>query len=274
MIFNPNTKLLLLWGDPVSHSLSPKIHNYSLSLLNNNNFCYLAWKVSKSQLNLAIDSFKNFNILGSSITVPLKEDIIEYLDYKDDSIKKIKACNTIIKVNKDEIFGYNTDYLGIINSLTAYDLSNKTISILGSGGATRAACYAFNKLNTKVSVFCRNTIKAETLTKDFKIDNIYSFNEISKISESDLIFNATPVGMKGFSQESLVNKKLLNKNMIVFDSIYNPKQTILLKEAQSLGAITINGLPMLIHQAAAQFKLFTSFDMDYDKVSSFVKSDC
>ena len=229
-----NLNICMVIGDPVSHSLSPKMHNAGYKALALD-FLYLAKKVTIEDLKNVPDFMKTFGIIGVSVTAPHKIEIMKFLDGIDEEAEKIVAVNTLINKN-GKIVGYNTDVIAISELLENY--RGKKVAILGEGGMAKAMAYA---------------------ARDFKIFSRKSDNfDSSEIMDFDIIMNATPVGMN--SDESPVQAKFLRKGQIVFDAVYSSEETRLIREAKKAGAETVNGKEILLRQGMLQFKLFTGQD--------------
>ena len=256
-------------GDPVSHSLSPKIHNagyHSLGI--QDNFFYSKIVVNPENIEDFIMNF-NFNeTIGLSCTSPIKELLVKYLDELDESVKMIEAVNTIKNIN-GKLKGFNTDWLGVVTpfELRGIDLKDKHVVVLGTGGAAKAACYGVNRRGGIPVVFGRNQQVGFEMARKFNGEFI-SFNEIDKVQNYRYIFNATTIGMQlkdmDSPNENTLNtpipKQYLNPEMVIFDSIYKPLETELLKNAKEAGATVINGLNMLLYQALEQFRIFTGYE--------------
>ena len=251
-----------LIGNPVSHSISPIIHNTLFKELNINGI-YVPFKVDN--IGDFIREFRGLDVKGYSVTIPHKESVINHLDEIDPMAKKIGAVNTI--VNKDgQLVGFNTDCEAAIKVLEGVDLvsakslgetylKEKKVTIIGAGGVARAIAFGLKERQAQITIINRNYERAQSLATDVgclvrKFDETQAF-------DTDILINATPVGMFPKINETPIDKNKLKPNMIVFDTIYNPIETKLLKEAKAQGCKTINGLSMFVHQAAAQFKLWT-----------------
>lgn len=257
-------KICLVVGDPIEHSLSPQMHSSGYQALGiDDRFVFLAAKVSIENIAYLVTSIKTLGILGVSCTLPHKTAVIDYLDEIDPVAKKIGAVNTL--VNKGgKVKGFNTDWLGIVKPLEQLiDIKNKKVALIGAGGGARAVAYAIDIKGGRLMVFNRSVEKGQALAKEF---NGQSFNldEIALVKTADIIINATSVGMKPEQNKTPIPKEYLCKEQIVFDIIYNPMETRLLKEAKSKGAKIIYGLEMLLEQGVAQFELYTGHSAPVD----------
>lgn len=252
------TKICLIIGDPVEHSLSPQMHNAGYAALSiDDKFVFAASRVKIENLKEFIAGVRAMGIRGVSCTIPHKIDIMPYLDEIDPIAKTIGAVNTIVNDN-GLLKGYNTDWQGIIEPLKKIiDLQNKKVALLGAGGAARAAVYALTKAGAQVVIFNRTAAKAQALAKEFRCET-QELADIGEIKNADIIINATPVGLYPKINTTPLAKKFITKKQIIFDTVYTPYETRLLKEAKQQGAKVIHGAEMLLEQAAAQFALYTN----------------
>jgi len=253
-----------LIGNPVKHSLSPLMHNAAFSYLNLNAE-YKLFEVKPQELRSFILTLQEKKIYGLNVTIPHKEKVMDFLDEISNEANLIGAVNTI-KVADDRLEGFNTDGEGFLKHLTkelGFVPEGKTIAIIGAGGATRAISVHLAKRSPKaISIYDLDKPKAEALARHLEInfkdlefrvsDSIEGLN----IKECDLLVNATPIGMKE-TDPCLVDQNLLHKDMLVYDLIYNPKETKLLKTARLIGARGSNGLGMLLYQGAISFQIWT-----------------
>ena len=268
---NRETKLYGIIGNPVSHSMSPAIHNTAFSEKGLNNI-YVPLKVAD------IDSFmrecRNIDFHGFSVTIPHKESALPFLDDLDHTARKIGAINTIVNQN-GKLIGYNTDCMAAVMGLeyslkeTDETLNNKKISIIGAGGAARAIAFGLKEKGCDITIFNRTIDRAEKLSHDVQC-RFESFEEIHKL-DSDILINTTSIGMFPDVDQTPVPKNILKEGMIVFDAVYNPIETRLLREANENGCHTVNGLSMFINQAAEQFRLWTNIDPPIGLMSKVVK---
>ena len=256
------TAIYGLIGNPVSHSISPIIHNTLFNEMGFNSI-YVPFKVNN--IGNFIREFRGLDVKGYSVTIPHKESIINHLDAIDPMAKKIGAVNTV--VNSDgKLIGFNTDCEAAIKALhSVYKLSEvskkddhlkgKKVTLLGAGGAARAIAFGLKERGAHITIINRNCERAQLLARDVgclcrKLDDPQEI-------ETDILINATPVGMFPKVNETPIAKNKLKHNIVVFDTIYNPIETKLLQDAKAQGCKVVGGLPMFIQQAAAQFKLWT-----------------
>ena len=264
MNINNMTKKYGLIGNPLSKTLSPFIHN-SIYRENNINSIYLTYELKLEDLEKGIEAFKTLGIEGFNITIPFKERIIPYLDNIDETAKKINAINTVKQV-EGELIGYNTDYLGFLKSLELnnIDLNNKNILVLGAGGGSRAISIGLleNNIN-KLYITNRTSNRGIKLVNELrriyndKFIKFTGFNlsELDK-DEIDIIINTTSVGMYPEIDESPMDFKGFQNDLILYDLIYKPLETRFLSEGKIRGYKTINGLEMLYYQAIKKKKIW------------------
>ena len=248
-----NIKKYLVIGNPISHSLSPDLHNYWLKK-NNIDGIYNKEKINLSDLENFFINLKNKKITGANVTVPFKKDVISYMDKLSVEADHTQSVNTIYLKN-DKIVGHNTDIKGFELALKdiGYDVAGKRILILGAGGVVPSIIFALNKMKaSKILISNRTRTKAENLNDYFKHLAIVDWGELP---EFDMIINATSVGLKSNEKLDLDFLKVGN-NKFFYDVIYNPKETNFLKTGKELGNKTENGKKMFIYQAAEAFKIW------------------
>lgn len=257
-------------GDPISHSLSPQMHNTGYEALGiDDQFVYVAAQVEPTYLDEAVRGFRGLNIRGISVTIPHKSRIMDFLDEIDETAQTIGAVNTIVNEN-GVLKGSNTDWLGVVTPLEKIvSLQNKTVALLGAGGAARGAIYGIKQKGGSVTIFNRTVDTAKALADEFDCD-IASLDELEKARDTDIIFNATSVGLN--SDETPLPKEYITDKHIVFDAIYTPHETRLLKDAKERGATVIHGIEMLLHQGMAQFKQFTEKEAPEEKMREVLLS--
>jgi len=265
MIITGQTKICGVIGDPINHSLSPIIQNAAFNALDLN-FVFLAYKVKSANLEDAVNGIRALNIRGLNVTMPHKTRIIDSLDRIDLSAQIIQSVNTVL--NKEKLlFGFNTDGVGALRALkeNGVDPKGRKVLLLGAGGAARAIAYTVAKEADEFVVLNRTIKSAQSLAKLLEktigkkvVSGSLSINDIQRnLQDSDILINATSVGMKPRPQESPVPPRLLRRDLSVMDIVYNPIETRLIKDAKSIGATTIGGVEMLIFQGAASFEIWT-----------------
>ena len=274
------TRLAAVVANPIKHSISPFIHNSAFEATGINGV-YLALEVEVSDLAETVANIRRYQMFGINLSMPYKEEVIPYLDELSDEVRLIGAVNTVVNQNGN-LIGYNTDGKGFFKSLPSFTILGKKMTLLGAGGAAKAViAQAILDGASQVSVFVRSTsmekTKAylETLQSEtgFRVD-LYALEEHSvlqeRIAASDLLVNATSVGMDGKSSPVPENL-LLPENLLVADIIYQPFETPFLQWAKSQGNVAVNGLGMLLYQAAEAFKLWTGKEMPTDQIWDLLK---
>jgi shikimate dehydrogenase len=259
------TRVCGVIGDPIEHTLSPVIHNAAFNAVGID-YAFLAFKVKPKAIENAVNGMRALNIRGLNITMPHKSTVLKYLDRTDLSAQIINSVNTIL--NKDsKLFGFNTDGLGALKALreNGVEPKGRKVLLLGAGGAARAIAYTMAKEADELAVLNRTVKQAQALAKLLEknvnkkiVTGSISPKEIQQnLQDSDILINATSIGMKPKADESLVNSKLLRPDLSVMDIVYNPLETKLAKEAKAAGATVVSGVEMLIYQGAASFELWT-----------------
>ena len=251
------TKICLIIGDPVDHSLSPLMHNTAYSAVGiEEQFVYLAASVPVSQIEAVVAAVKMLGIVGLTCTMPHKTAVIPYLDEVDTIAKKIGAVNSI--VNKNGVLkGYNTDWIGAVTPLKKrISLIGKKILVLGAGGAARAVVYGLVKEKANVTIVNRTFEKAKLLANEFECNSVMECDP-KFISSFDVIFNTTSLGMKPNEKLCPVDSSGMRRGQYLMDAVYFPYETEFLKRGKKMGATIIHGLEMLLYQGVAQFELYT-----------------
>jgi len=252
------TRMYGVAGDPISHSLSPVIMNTAMRR-ENVNAVYLA--LHAKTLKDLLACVREIPIHGLSITMPYKEAILPHLDNTDSHTTKIGACNTVVRAQDGKLYGFNTDTAGVVRPLEQrIALDGARILVLGAGGAARAAVFGLKERGSEVFILNRSAVPAQKLARRAHARTIKRA-DLKKLS-FDVIINATPVGM-GNSKESPLNENEINARY-VFEMIYDPPETRLMKLAQARGAQVIPGIEMFVHQAARQFEIWTGKPAPWD----------
>ena len=269
---NASTKLLGIFGNPVSHSLSPIMHNdwfakYKLNCL------YVAFDVLPENLKSAVESVRTLNISGVNVTVPHKVEVMKYIDTIDDAAKTIGSVNTIVNKN-GKLRGYNTDWQGFITDLKSkkINLKNKTVLVIGAGGAAKAILYSLNKLKVKqIYLTSRTFDKAKLIAKKYKNISVIDINKISAsfLKETDCLVNCSTCGMKKDDKLPFAIKEF-NKKIVFYDIIYN-KETPFKKFAAKNKIKYFSGEGMLIYQGAVSFDKWTGIFPNTKNTLSLIK---
>ena len=274
------TRLAAVVANPIKHSISPFIHNQAFEATNTNGV-YLAWEVEATDLAETVANIRRYQMFGINLSMPYKEQVIPYLDQLSEEARLIGAVNTV--VNRDgTLIGYNTDGKGFFKSLPSFKISGKRMVLLGAGGAAKAIlAQAILDGVSQVSVFVRSASIEKTRPYLEKLQNetgfkadLFALEDVSelqaRITDSDLLVNATSVGMDGVSLP-ISASILLPERLLVADVIYQPFETPFLNWARNQGNHAVNGLGMLLYQAAEAFQLWTRKEMPTDQIWELLK---
>jgi 3-dehydroquinate dehydratase/shikimate dehydrogenase len=263
-------------ADPVGHSLSPQVHNAAFRQAGLN-AVYVPFRVPAQNLERFLSEAGQLGIRGLSVTIPHKEAVIRKLTKIEAAVQGIGAANTIV-FDGPTLTGYNTDYRAAMDSLDRAMLSpsyergpieGKTVLVLGAGGAARAMVYGLAKRNAKVVIASRTSSRAEQLSEQIGCDAI-DWDTRHSVSP-DVLINCTPIGMHPFLDDTPFEKHHLRPAMVVFDMVYNPENTLLIKDARTQGCLVITGVEMFVRQASLQFKLFTGQDAPWELMRDVLK---
>ncbi|MCP5003059.1 MAG: shikimate dehydrogenase [Planctomycetes bacterium] len=253
------TKVYGVVGNPVSHSMSPAIHNFSF-MEKGLNSVYVPLKVV--DIGSFIREFKEINFQGFSITIPHKETILPFLDDIDCTAEEIGAINTVVRKN-GKFKGYNTDSTAAIQGLEN-NMNNSNVkplnkaAIIGAGGVARAVAYGLKAEGYDITIYNRTKARAIQLSHDIGC-GYKGLDEICQV-DANILINCTSIGMFPDIEDSPVPKEVFKPGMVVFDAVYNPIQTRLLLDASDRGCYTVNGITMFVNQAAEQFRLWTGIE--------------
>ncbi len=244
-------------GDPIDHSLSPKIHNHWIKRLGIDSHDYQKINVKKEIFTREVDRLIKDGYSGLNVTVPLKEDAYKYCDRISDVARALKAVNTLI-VREDGVYGENTDPTGFQNSIIKRNLNTQRCLVLGAGGSARAVVYALKQMKCEIGIFNRTKKKAEALCDDLDVEaTILTESLLNKfVGSASLVVNTTSLGQKKGEENNLINFNNLKLSTHVYDLIYNPSKTTFLQHAEKRGCTVQNGLEMLVNQAAQSFKIW------------------
>ena len=267
-----STNIVALIGHPVEHSFSPPMHNRAFEKLNMD-YVYVAFDVEPANLKSAIEGAKALNIKGFNVTIPHKISVMEFLDEIDEVARLIGAVNTIDFKNMK---GYNTDGIGAVKAIEEVtSIKGKNVVIAGAGGASRAISFYIAKYGADaMTILNRNPLKAQNLASDVsnsgligevKSDSISEIN--AYLADADILIDTTPVGMHpNVDDEPIATSQNMHEDLVVFDAVYNPNETVLLKEAIKAGAKPVYGIKMLLYQGAESFKIWTGHDAPVDEM--------
>ena len=274
------TRLAAVVANPIKHSISPFIHNSAFEATNTNGV-YLAWEVDAAELAETVANIHRYQMYGINLSMPYKEQVIPYLDQLSEEACLIGAVNTVVN-REGTLIGYNTDGKGFFKSLPSFKISKKRLVLLGAGGAAKAIlAQAILDGVSQISVFVRSSSMEKTRPYLEKIQNATGFRVDlfaledrqdlqDSITHADLLVNATSVGMDGTSQP-IPSSIVLPDKLLVADVIYQPFETPFLKWAKEQGNQSINGLGMLLYQAAEAFELWTGKEMPTDQIWELLK---
>jgi len=256
MSINGRTKVYGIIGNPVSHALSPAMQNGAFEALDENRV-YLPFPVKDVQA--ALTGLRGLGLCGASVTIPHKEEVLQYLDEVAPVAGRIGAVNTIIvkeEKGRKWLCGSNTDWQGANRALMQkVELAGKSIVLLGAGGSARAIGFGLQEAGATVCLCSRTESRGRGLAEDLGCPWV-SLREVAGL-QGDVLVNATSVGMRPHEDRSPVAMEVLHNYHVVMDIVYAPLETRLLKEARQVGCEVINGLEMLLYQGVAQFELWT-----------------
>jgi shikimate dehydrogenase len=246
-------KKYLVIGNPIEHSLSPKLHNYWIKK-NNIKAIYDKKRINNNDIKSIISEIKNKKISGINVTIPFKKLVIPYVDELSSEANETQSVNTVYFQN-GKVVGHNTDISGFELGIkySKYDVNNKSVFILGAGGVVSSIIVALKKMGASKIIICNRTKKkAEDLKKIFSELEIVDWG---KTPNFDMVINATSIGLKNEDGIKL-DYNSLGHNKFFYDVIYNPKETIFLKRAKLFGNKTENGKMMFIYQAHQSFTIW------------------
>jgi 3-dehydroquinate dehydratase/shikimate dehydrogenase len=248
-------------ADPIGHSLSPVIHNAAFHHLRLNKV-YVPFRVPREDLEQFLADCDELGIKGLSVTSPHKEEVIPHLTKSDSSVVGIGAANTVVFKDGERV-AYNTDYRSAMDSLeravgditTDKPFAGQTVLILGAGGVSKALAYGCKRRGGDVVIASRTFDRAEDLA--VRVGGRAVEWDARHQIKADILINGTPIGMHPNVDDSPYERRHLRPAMIVFDTVYNPENTLLIKEARQQNCTIVSGVEMFVGQAALQFKLFS-----------------
>jgi shikimate dehydrogenase len=259
------TKICGIIGNPIEHTLSPRMHNAAFQALGLD-YVYLAFRVEATALRNAIEGLRAINLSGVNVTKPHKVEIIPLLDEMAPLAQKIGAVNTVVNT-KGVLRGYNTDAGGFLRALIARDVvpEGKKVVILGAGGAARAIAFALAERGASLVIVNKTIDHAQACAAKIREHfgtaaqalALNRANLETALRDANIIVNATSLGMSPNINETPMPGELIHPGMVVFDIVYNPVETRFLSEARRAGATIIDGLDMLVEQGALAFELWT-----------------
>lgn len=282
------TQLTALLGSPVAHSVSPLMHNEAFRQLGLD-YVYLCFDVNEEMLPQAVAGLKACGIRGFNLTMPNKNKVVELLDELSPAARMIGAVNTVVN-DHGRLIGYNTDGIGYMRSVrdAGHDITGRTMTIMGTGGATSAICVqaALDGVK-KIHIFARPTSRfwdrtihlADVISRELPCEaQVHETADAralkEAVAESALLLNATSVGMAPHTEESIIkDTSVFRPGLIVSDVIYSPRETLLLHQAKEAGCQVFNGMYMLLYQGVEAFRLWTGKDMPVQLIKEKYFSD-
>jgi len=282
---NAGTKVYGVIGCPVGHSLSPLIHNRAFKETGYNGL-YMPLLVDGMEQEFClfmegVIKRKWLDFRGLSVTIPHKKYALRFVKEKGGGVEplaeKIGAVNTLLIDEEGKVSGYNTDYAGAIDAITETmgivkeDLKGVYVAILGAGGVARALAAALTDVGAKVTIYNRTVEKARRLAEQFECE--WAGREGLQSLDVKLVINCTSIGMFPKVDASPIEGKYLKKDMVVFDTVYNPMETKLLRESREVGAATVDGVSMFVNQAALQFEMFTGIKAPKEVMRQIIRGE-
>ena len=269
-----STNIVGLIGHPVEHSFSPPMHNAAFNALNMD-WAYVAFDVNPFNVKSAIEGAKSLNIKGFNVTIPHKIEVMKYLDEIDEVAGLIGAVNTI---DFKSMKGYNTDGIGAVKAIEEVtSIKNKKVVVAGAGGASRAISFYIAKYGAEsVTILNRNVEKAQSLADDINLIDDVKADSIKNIkdhvADADILIDTTPVGMHpNVNDDAIICAEDMHEDLVVFDAVYNPNETVLIKEAIKANAKPVYGIKMLLYQGVESFKIWTGQNPPVDVMEDALK---
>ena len=276
---NAETKVFGVAGDPVGHSLGPLLHNHMFQRLKVN-AVYLPFRVPRGQFPQAVEEYEEIPVHGYSVTIPHKEAAAQLAREKEPNVETTGAANTLVRRDDGKFSAANTDYAAAVDSLKSFlaqkaqdgpvtQLSQVSVLLLGAGGVARAIAHSLHREGSQITITSRTEDRTQRLAEEVKCKAV-DWHARHNVA-FDVLINCTPVGMHPNVDEAPVHFSVLKPGAIVFDTIYNPETTLLIREARSRGCETITGVDMFVRQAARQFELFVGQTPDQATMRDIVR---
>jgi shikimate dehydrogenase len=266
-----HTEIAAVIGSPVRHSLSPLLYNTAFDELGLD-WRFVAFEVAPGRVGRALEAMRTFGLRGLSVTMPHKDDVARLVDHPSDAVRRLAACNCVMRRDDDTLEGHNTDGDGLLDSIneqTDFTATGRRVVVLGAGGAARSIVEAVGRAGAAdIAVVNRSADKAAVaaaLSPNARVGSE------ADIDNADLVVNATSVGM-GDSTELPFSASRLRPDLLVSDIVYKPLVTPLLAEAARRGATPIDGLGMLVHQAARQLHIWTGLSAPIEAMTSAARA--
>ena len=272
---NADTQVFGVLGDPVAHSLSPLIHNEAFRAAGLN-AVYIPFRVARADLTTTLKDFDRIPVRGYSVTIPHKEAVVALAQHRDPAVVETQAANTLVRKD-DGLHAYNTDFTGVLETMRAClkgdeemsPLHDKAVLVLGAGGVARAVTYAMRRDGALVTLANRTPERGHKLAEEVGCRNIDWAARHTVVC--DILVNCTSVGMHPNVDESPIHPSFLKAGLTVFDTVYTPETTLLIKEARDRGCVAVTGVELFIRQAALQFQLFTGQEPPIELMRKLIK---
>jgi shikimate 5-dehydrogenase/3-dehydroquinate dehydratase, type I len=272
---NEKTAVFGVVGDPIGHSWSPLLHNAAYKKMGLN-AVYLPLRVPPEEFAETLKAYESLGIRGYSVTIPHKQAALKFAQRADEASRQIGAANTLFKDSEGRWCAANTDYQAALDSLQLgldlkgdSSLSGKRVLILGAGGAARAIGLGVSRAGAVVMLANRSKDRGKALAEELKCQFVTWANRGAV--DADIVINCTPIGMHPEMNASPFEQFWFRDGMVVFDTVYNPENTLFLKEAREHGCFTVSGIEMFVRQAAAQFKYFTGREVSLDEMRTTLR---
>ncbi len=262
-----DTQLYGVIGDPIAHSKSPMIYNAAFAALSMN-AVYVPLRVPSDELSSFLDDEKRLGFRGLSVTIPHKEGVLETVTEAEDMVRSIGAANSL-RFENDRVHAFNTDCTAAVECL-GVPLAGKRTLVLGAGGAAKAIVFGLHQAGAKVVVASRTRERADEVVRPWGCQAV-DWDARHDVS-ADIVVNCTPLGMSPRTEESPIEAAFLNQSMIVFDTVYTPERTLLIRQAEAAGCTVVTGVEMFVRQAVRQFKLLTDRDAPVDVMRAALRS--
>ncbi len=281
MTISASTNLCAVIGDPVGHSMSPQIHNAAFRAVGLD-LVYVAFHVKKGDVRRALDGVRALGIRGLSVTIPHKLDIVAHLDAVDPVARNIGSVNTVVH-RQGQLLGYSTDGPGALRALAAegVDPSGRRVLMLGSGGAARAIAFTLATLDPLPQLEILGVMPAELEALGADLQDKTALRVVTRpldekalaeaLTAAEIIIHATPIGMTPKTDASIVPADQIRPTHAVFDVVYTPLETKLLRDAKAAGAKAVPGIGMFVQQAAIQFEMWTGREAPIDVMTQTVQ---
>jgi 3-dehydroquinate dehydratase/shikimate dehydrogenase len=265
---NADTEVYAVIADPVTQSMDPVIHNVGFAHMEQNKVL-VPFRVPRDELSEFLGDCEELGIRGLSVAIPHKEEILRNLSKADGVVRGIGACNTVTFEGRESV-GYNTDYRGFLEALDdvfhesekGMTLAGRTALVLGAGGASKGILYGLKRRDAEVYISSRTYERALLMAEGFRCRSVQWY-ERNKI-DADILVNATPLGMHPNVDETPMDAKYLKRGMVVVDTVHNPEQTLLIKQAKEQNCRVVSGVELYTRQAALQFQHFTEMEPPLD----------